>query len=95
MAGQDDGGLQSGDAGQGGVEVEYLKPRQHAVAMRQLRIADEAVMILHIPAVQLQHQPSVRNEPFVIRPAMFAAAAEPALIPAVASFHLAHADEGL
>lgn len=56
MAGHDDFGVQFGRASHGGIEVVELEPHEDAIAAREVRIADRAVMMLDVPAVQLQDQ---------------------------------------
>lgn len=95
MAWFDDLSLHFGGADNGRVEVVHFKPEEHAVSMRELRIADGAVMMLHVPTMQLKHQPAVRNEPLILAAAMVAFATEETLIPAAARLNIAHANEGL
>jgi len=72
MARKDDLGPQLRSAGNRRVEVADLKPQEHSVSMSELRIADGAVVMLDIPAMQLKNQPAIGQEPFIIRPAMVA-----------------------
>ena len=77
------------------VEVANFKPQEHSVSMSELRIADGAVMMLEVPAMQLKNQPAIGHEPFIIRPAVVTPAAEQPLIPAAAGFNVIHANERL
>jgi len=50
------------------VEVVNLKPQKHAISVRLgVGIADWAVMVKHLPSVQLHDQSVMRNQPFHIR----------------------------
>lgn len=95
MAGQDDHRLQIRGSGQGRIKVVHFEPQEHAVSGSEVGIADRTVMMLHIPAVQLKHQPAVRNEPLILRAAMVALTTKQALIPATARLDITHADQGL
>ena len=77
------------------VEIADLKPEEHAVPMGQLRIADPAMMMLHIPIVQLKDQSAIRHESFMMRIAMVTLTAQELLIPAAARRNIAHANKGL
>src|SRR6185295_16289577 len=81
MARKDDLRPQLRDAGNRRVEVADLKPQEHSVSMSKLWVADGAVVMLKVPAMQLKHQPPIGHEPFIIRPAVVAPAAEQLLIP--------------
>jgi len=52
-------------------------------------------MMLYIPAVQLQNQPTLRYEPLIMRAAVITLTAKKALIPATARLNITHADKGL
>jgi hypothetical protein len=95
MARQNDLGVQVLSAGKGRVEVVEFKPEKHAISGRDVWVADRTVMMLCIPVVQLEDQPAVGNESFVVRTAMVALTANEMLIPATAGFDIAHANEGL
>jgi len=95
MARKDDLGPQLRSAGNRRVEVADLKPQEHSVSMSELRIADGAVVMLDIPAMQLKNQPAIGQEPFIIRPAVVAPTAEQPLIPAAAGFNVLHTNERL
>jgi hypothetical protein len=70
MARQNDLRLELCSADNGRVEVVDFKPQEDPVARNELWIADWAVMMLHIPAMQLKYQPAVRNQPLILRPAV-------------------------
>jgi len=36
------------------IEIVDFKPEEHAISMRQILVADWAVIVSHVPAVQLQ-----------------------------------------
>jgi len=59
MTRQDDLRMQFCGAGHRGIEIVRFKPEEHAVSRRETGIADGAVVVLHIPPVQLQDQSSV------------------------------------
>lgn len=95
MAWQNDLRLQVHRANESRVEVAYFKPEKHAVSGREVGIADGTVMMLHIPAVQLKHEPALRNQSLVLRAAVVTLAAKETLIPATARLDIAHANQGL
>src|SRR4029079_13299020 len=64
------------------VDVVDLEPQEDAVSRRELWISDAAVMVLHVPPVQLEDQSSVRHEPLILRAAVGALAAKQVLVPA-------------
>ncbi len=79
-----------------GIEILNLKPEQHAVAVRfVIAVADCAVMVLHLEAVQLKHKLAVQNQLFIGGAAMIAAQTEQALIPPAACFYVGNGDERL
>src|SRR6267378_2450727 len=83
-------------AGHGGIEVAGLKPEQHPISVwLELWVPDGAVMVLHLPPVQLQNQPATRYQPFIFSAAMRALTTQETLIPAAAGLDVAHANEGL
>ena len=92
MAWQDGLSLQVRSARHGGVKVIDCKPQQHAISMRKVRIADSAVVMLHIPSVQLKDQPVTRDQSLVLPAAMRTLTAEEALIPTTARLNVAHAN---
>jgi len=76
MARQNDFRLQFRGAGNGRVEVVNFKPQKHAVASREFPVTDRTMMVLHLPVMQLKHQPAIRNEPLIIWTAMVTLAAK-------------------
>src|SRR5688572_14466074 len=95
MTWQNDLRLQFCGASKGCVEVADFKPQQHAVSGGKLWVADRTVMMLHLPRVQLKHQPSLRNETLIVRAAVVTLATQEPLIPAAACFDITHANQGL
>ncbi len=72
-------------------EIVDLKPKQHAVTVWPVvRIADPAVMMLHLEAVQLKHKLPVRDQLFIGGTSMIAPAAKQTLVPPAARFHVGH-----
>ncbi len=95
MARQHNFRLQLRHARGGSGEIVNLKPEKDAIPMREFGIADAAMMVLHLPAVQLKNEPAARNEPFILGSAMIASQAEQPLIPAAAGLYVAHANQRL
>jgi len=96
MAWQDNLGVHRLGARNGCVEVVDLKPQEHAVSVwLKTGIPDGAVMVLHIPSVQLQDQPSSRDQPFILTATVRALTTQQTLIPATARLNITHADQGL
>ena len=56
----------------GRVKVIDFKPEQHPVARRQVGVPEGAVMVLHVPAVELEHQPATLHQPLVVRTSLVA-----------------------
>src|SRR5437879_5480209 len=79
-------------AGHGGVEVAGLKPEQHPISVwLEIGVSDGAVMVLDLPAVQLQDQPAIRYQPLILGAAVRALTTQETLIPAAAGLDVAHA----
>ena len=96
MAGQDDGGIQFRSACDGRVEVVEFKPQEHAVPVwPDGWIRDAAMMVLHVPAVELQNQLAIADEPLVFTSAVGTLAVEETLIPAAARLNVGDANEWL
>ena len=96
MAPHEDLRFQDVNPWEGCVEVMDLKPEQHAVSVWPERwIADTAMVMFHIPPVQLKDEPALPNQPLVLTPAMRTLAAQQSLIPATARLNIAHANKGL
>ena len=80
-------------AGDGRIEIVNLEPQEHAVSVRlEIRIADRAMIVFHVPSMQLQHELPVRNKPFVFGAAVRALTTEQTLIPATAGLDIVHAN---
>ena len=78
------------------VEVVHLKPEQHAIAVRPVSsIADRAVVMLHLKAVQLQDELTALHQLLIVASAVGSAASEQALIPSAAGFDVGDADQRL
>src|SRR6516164_4181010 len=94
---EDDLGLELARALDGGVEVIDLEPQQYAVAVgRRRRIADGAVVVLHVPVVQLHDEGAVGvDEALVLGTAVIAPDAEKALVPPAARLDVVHGDQRL
>lgn len=95
VARQDNLGFQIGNPAQRCVKFINLEPQQHAVAVRQVRIADATVVMRLFPAVQLQHQAVVVNEPLIVRTAVGTLTPKEVLIPAAAGLDIAGANQRL
>jgi hypothetical protein len=75
------------------IEVVNLEPEQYSVAIRLvIPIPDPTVMVLHLEAVQLKNKLALYDQLLVGRAPMIAPAAEQALIPAAARFHIGDGD---
>ena len=91
-----DFGVQALGTRKGGVKVVDFKPQEHAVSVwPDGGVPDAAVIVLHVPPVQLENQPAVGHEPVVLGATVAAAAAKETLIPAAARLDIGYADEGL
>src|SRR5438477_7429314 len=90
MAWQDDLGLQLRSTACGCFEVAHLKPQEHTVSGCDIGVANASVMMLHIPMVQLEDQPALRNKSLIVRAAMIAPTAKQSLIPAAARLNISH-----
>jgi hypothetical protein len=95
VARQDDLRLELCGAGHPRVEVVDPEPQEYAVAVREDRIADRTVMVLHLPAVQLHDQVSARSKLLVLGAAMTALAAEKPLIAATTRLNVTHTNKRL
>src|SRR5690349_14440197 len=95
MARQDDFRLKLPGADCGSVKILHFKPQQHAIAMSQVRVADPAMMMLHLPTVQLHEQLAVGHQLLVLASAMAAPAAQQFLVPTTAGFDISHANQRL
>jgi hypothetical protein len=95
MPWQNDLRLQLPGAPNGFIKILDFKPQKYAISVREFRIADRTVMMLHVPTVQLKNQPAVRDKPLILRTAVITFAAEETLIPTTARLNIAHADQRL
>lgn len=67
------------------VEVVDLEPEEHAVAVRPVsRVADRPMTVLHLEAVELEDQHTVRAEALVLPATVGALASEQSLVPLAA-----------
>jgi hypothetical protein len=82
-------------ADHGRIEIVDLKPKEDAVSVRQIRVADGTVFVFHIPAVQLQSQSPVRNKALVLGTTVRTLTAKETLIPAATRFDITHANQWL
>jgi hypothetical protein len=76
MAWQRDFGPQLPCASNGRVEVSHFKPQEHTVSSGEAGIADGAVIMLDVPAVQLKNQRAFRYEALIMWPAVITLTAE-------------------
>ena len=53
------------------------------------------MVVFDISVMELQHQSSVGEQPFVLRSAMITAKTQELLVPAAGRFHVAYCDHGL
>ena len=96
VAGHDGFNLHRPGAVHRGIEIVNLEPEQHSVSVRLgFRIAYRAMMVLHIPSVELKDQLAADNEAFVIPPSVGTLTTEQSLIPLAARLNVVHANEGL
>ena len=82
-------------AGHGRIEIVDLKPKEDAVSVCQIRVADFTVIVFHIPTVQLQDQVPVRNKALILGAAVRTLTAKQSLIPATACFDITDANQWL
>lgn len=96
MAGQNYLDAHFGGALDDGIEIVDFKPEQYSVAVGLvLGIADAAVIMRHLEAMQLQDKLAVQDQLFVGGASMVAPAAEQTLIPPAARFHVGYRDQRL
>ena len=81
MPWHDDLGVELLGACDGGVEVVQLEPQEHAISRRDVGVSKAAVVVLDVPAVQLEDQPITPEQLFVLAAPMAAAAPEQELVP--------------
>ena len=78
------------------VEVVHLEPQQHAVSVwLVVAIADRAVIVFHVEAMQLKDELSIRDQPLIFGAPMIAPAAQQALIPSATRFDIGYGDQRL
>jgi hypothetical protein len=77
------------------IEIVDLEPKEDAVSMCQILVADWTVIVSHIPAVQLHDQSLIRNQTVVLMSAVRTLTAKQPLIPATACFDVADANQWL
>ncbi len=63
--------------------------------MGQFRIANRAVMMLRLPAMQLHEQLAIRNQLLVMASTVAALASQKTLVPATARFNISNTNERL
>jgi hypothetical protein len=79
----------------GGIKIFDFEPQQDSIAGRQFRITDWAVMMIRVPAMQLQEQLAIRNQLFVLGSTVAAVASQKTLIPATACFDISNTNKRL
>lgn len=78
------------------VEIIYLEPEQHTVAIGSVgAIADGAVVVLDFKVVQLQDERAVHHQLLILLAAVSPTTAQQALIPAAAGFYICETNERL
>ncbi|HXJ04658.1 MAG TPA: hypothetical protein VNH65_06150 [Candidatus Acidoferrum sp.] len=96
IAGQQDLDAHFGGPLHDRVEVIHLEPEQHTIPVGSAgAIADEAVMMFDVKAVQLQDEPAILHPLLIVPAAMSFAAAQQALVPPAAGFEIRYTDERL
>jgi hypothetical protein len=93
---EDDLSSQLVRATDGSVEVIDLEPQRKTIPVGLgRRITDLAVMMLDVKRVQLEHEPAIAKQPFVLLPTMPALAAEKHLVEATTPRDISHRDQRL
>jgi len=78
------------------VKVVDLEPEQYPVSVwLVIAIADRAVMVFHLEAVQLKDKLPIGNQLFIRGAFMIAQAAQQTLVPSAACFHIGYGDQRL
>jgi len=96
MAGQYDLDVHFGSALHYSIEVIHLEPEQHTTPVGSVgAIADGAVMMFDVKAVQLQDEPAILYQLLILPAAVSPAAVQQALIPPAAGFDIRDTDERL
>jgi hypothetical protein len=73
----------------------FAKPQQNASTHLEVWADEEPMVMFDISLMELKHESSVGEQPFVLRAAMITAKAEELLIPAAGCLHVAYGDHGL
>ena len=80
----------------GSIEIVNFEPQQDAVAIGfRIGIADGTMVMFDIPAVKLEDQLIIRDQPFIFPPAVRALTAKETLIPPATCFDVFHRNERL
>ncbi len=78
------------------VKVVHFEPEQDAVSVRLVSgIANPPMMVFHFKAVQLKDQLAIRDQLLVLGASMKTPAAQQALVPSAAGFHIGYCDKRL
>ena len=95
MPGKDDWRPQLRHTGRRIIEVADFEPEQHPIAVGQRGIADRTVVMLDVPAMQLEEQAIVLDEALVLWATVAAPAPQKTLVPAATCLDITDADQGL
>ena len=95
MLGKNDLRLQLRHPGRRIIEVADFEPEQHPIAVGQCGIADRTVVMLDVPAMQLEEQAIVLDEALVLRATVAAPAPQKTLVPTATCLDITDADQGL
>ena len=95
MPGKDDLRLQLRHPGRRIIEVADFEPEQHPIAVGKRGIADRTVVMLDVPAMQLEEQAIVLDEALVLRATVAAPAPQKTLVPTATCLDITDADQGL
>jgi hypothetical protein len=79
----------------GSFKIVKLEPQQDAVAVRtKFWISEWTMLVLYIPSVQLQDEPTARHKPLIFITPMSTGAAKQPPIPGATGRDIVNADEG-
>ena len=95
MPGKDDWRPQLRHTGRRIIEVADFEPEQHPIAVGQRGIADRTVVMLDVPAMQLEEQAIVLDEALVLWATVAAPAPQKTLVPTATCLDITDADQGL
>jgi hypothetical protein len=95
VPGKNDRRLQLLRSGGSRVEGAQFEPEEYPIASREGGVADGAVMVLDVPAMELKQQLIVLDEPFVLGATVTALAPQQTLVPAATCLNITDADQGL